>query len=169
MAREIQTFGNMDETLYAVIRKYATDQVYSVSNEELETFDESNWPTFAVSLTPESANSNFYIADFPAGLGSGTYIVEIRRQIGDSPSITVDGSHGSDKLVWTGTTEAVTILEEEVDGLALSSIIELILAITGGVTSVVGNKVTFKNRQGEDVFQITFGDLAGKRDISTVL
>jgi len=107
MSSELQ-FRNTatGDTVY-VVAIYENAKWVNDTNEMLETFDETNWTEYAVSLTETPASSYFYAGSFPLWITTaGDYFWIPYKQLGGSPAITDDILVGKPGIiVWNGTAE----------------------------------------------------------------
>jgi len=100
---ELQTQFPSLANLYAVILNSA-GQAWNTSTGLFETFNSSNWTSYAVSLT-EQISAGVYIGNFPAAITiPGTYNILLRQRGGSTPAIT-DSSIGSARINWSGSAE----------------------------------------------------------------
>lgn len=98
MAGLIESIGTSGMTLYAVIRD-TTGKVWNGST--FETYNVSNWATYAVSLT-EQTSSGYYKASMPGSITSGKYTFAIHS---GSPATAGDPVFDRGFIDWNGSTE----------------------------------------------------------------
>lgn len=150
MASEIQlAYGVSGRFFYAVVRS-TQGEVWNVSFSQLEAYNGSNWPDYAVPLT-EQGTSGYYVGDFPAFLVvAGVYAVEVRSRSSAlaTPNLA-DPLVGTGSIEWSGT--AVVPLSSRSSSAELANAIlmgndygngELVASVqsvTGAVGSVTGS------------------------------
>ena len=107
MSSELQ-FRNTatGDTVY-VVAIYENAKWVNDTNEMLETFDETNWTEYAISLPETAAGSYFYVADFPTwNTTAGIYYIIPFKQLGGSPAITDEILIKTPGVLgWDGTAE----------------------------------------------------------------
>lgn len=109
MANELQAGYLTGETLYVSVLSGALR--WHTGDEAFEAYNAAHWTSYDVALT-EQGTSGSYFGDFPTAIPSGTYSLELRRQMGDSPAVT-DPILASETLAWDGDSEEEEEEEEE--------------------------------------------------------
>jgi len=166
MANELKALAASGKTLYAIVRRHTDDKVYSADLGQLVTYDDDDWTTYAITMTEVGA-SGLYLGVAPA-LTANTYYIDMRYQAGVDPALD-DARVGGRHYIWTGSEEAVSPLEELVDGLALRDMLKVLFAaICGETESPAVNRIEFKDQEDNVVLSITYGNNRGVRTSSDI-
>jgi hypothetical protein len=84
MARELNVSYNDGSVLYAIIRRASDGKVWNGS--AFVTWADADIATYDVALTPLSGD--FYAADFPSAIDTGTYFINYYVRAGATPAIS---------------------------------------------------------------------------------
>jgi hypothetical protein len=106
MANELSVYYPIASlsTIYFTITK-SPDQSWNGS--AFETATSSHWPSYVVAGT-DSGGTGTYLANFPSGIGAGTYSIYGYQQVGGSAAST-DTLIGTElNVTWNGTTISIS-------------------------------------------------------------
>jgi hypothetical protein len=103
MANEIQAQYASGHTLYAVIRS-RSGQVWRPVQQAFESWGQSGHTAGDYDIALTDRTGSLYVGDFDLGIPSGSYCVQVFRQLGATPADT-DTLVSSRDIVWTGTGE----------------------------------------------------------------
>jgi len=102
-ANEIQFQYETSNSVYAIIRKPSTNQVWDITNTQWTTWNDLNIGDYDLPLTDHGGD--FLSASFPAGItDAGDFPVTLYEQDGASPA-TDDLMVGHGSVLWDGTAE----------------------------------------------------------------
>src|SRR3972149_4267338 len=106
MSDEIQyRSSTTGDTLYFTVRNAAG--LYW-NGGTVETMDVPSWGEYDVALTETPASSYYFLGNFPSTIATGTFNIEIYRQLpGGSPGIS-DKLIGAGEIQWFGPAGGVT-------------------------------------------------------------
>jgi hypothetical protein len=158
MANELQCYGPTGEGIYAVIRNYA-GLVWSTTAEEFQAYSNGNWANYAITCV-EQGTSGFFQGDMPV-VEAGVYLFEVRQKASIGAGATLgDLRVGATSIIWDGLNEIVDLSKAKTkDGVEIGQALTELTAVLLGETNVVSaNRVQFKNRNGDVVVDITYGD-----------
>jgi hypothetical protein len=106
LANEIWHSYEEGLTLYALIWRKTDDKIYDAvaGSGTFDTYTDADIDDYDVALT-NHVDSDYYSADFPSGIASGTYRIQIMRQVGGSIDADADIAVAQGEFYWDGTTE----------------------------------------------------------------
>lgn len=88
MASEVQCSFAPGATLYFLIRglSFNIGKVWNTVSVAFETYSTPSYTNYTTSMAQQGTASGFYTGTFPAAIGSGSYSIVVKKQIGGSPA-----------------------------------------------------------------------------------
>lgn len=110
MADEMKIYTTTGLTMYALIRRALDMFIWDVGDTVFEvqgTWNDTRLGECDVVVTEGAQANGWYMANFPASIGAGLYLLQFFERVGGSPSVANDIFYGGYDFGWSGKEEVL--------------------------------------------------------------